>query len=463
MGQASRRPLLTGIGAAFGMCVVLSGCQVVLNVPQPNGPGSIKAPLLASAGAPRVVSKPAEPLPPAVVSTSSDVVPVALPPAGSEPIVETAALPKEEPIAMATGSPSSTGSTGSPRLPSAKEEPIAMAPNAPSAPAAPMPGEPASVVETAKVVEYDTVVLTAPAGAPCPPAAACAPLPNHFFGVPRELDKVTLPDYVVEPPDVLYLNTISISPMAPYRIESGDVLAIQFTETLPNEPIAGHYAVEPDGSVNLGYSYRSVRLAGLTVEEARDALETHLIQKVGLKAPKGALLVAQSNAIRMIPAGEHLVKMDGTINLGIYGCVYTAGLNLAQIREAIEARLAHHRLKAEVAVDVLAYNSKVYYVIFDGAGCGQQVVRLPITGNETVLDAVSHVNGLPAVACKKRIWVARPNPCEIGCDQILPVDWRAITEGASTGTNYQILPGDRVYVKGDRWIDRLRKCCGQDR
>jgi polysaccharide export outer membrane protein len=32
------------------------------------------------------------------------------------------------------------------------------------------------------------------------------------------------------------------------------------------------------------------------------------------------------------------------------------------------------------------------------------------------------------------------------------VDWRAITEGGSTATNYQLLPGDRVYVAGGPWV-----------
>ncbi len=43
----------------------------------------------------------------------------------------------------------------------------------------------------------------------------------------------------------------------------------------------------------------------------------------------------------------------------------------------------------EVSVSVFSYNSKVYYVITQGAGMGDGVFRFPVTGNETVLDAVS--------------------------------------------------------------------------
>jgi polysaccharide biosynthesis/export protein len=76
------------------------------------------------------------------------------------------------------------------------------------------------------------------------------------------------------------------------------------------------------------------------------------------------------------------------------------------------------------------------------------VIRLPATGSETVLDALSYINGLPPVASKERIWVSRPGGP--GCPpQTLPVDWNAIVRGGETETNYQILPGDRVYVMAE--------------
>jgi hypothetical protein len=50
------------------------------------------------------------------------------------------------------------------------------------------------------------------------------------------------------------------------------------------------------------------------------------------------------------------------------------------------------------------------------------------------------------------VWLARPSPAHSGCDQIFPVDLRGITECAATATNYQLLPGDRVYVQADPLI-----------
>jgi polysaccharide export outer membrane protein len=163
--------------------------------------------------------------------------------------------------------------------------------------------------------------------------------------------------------------------------------------------------------------------------------------------------------------GAHLVRPDGSIGLGVYGSVPVAGLTIDQAKDAV-ARAIHARLDPNVvkldavlenlSVDVLAYNSKVYYVITDRVGLGEVVERLPVTGNETVLDAISQVKGLPPEVSKRRIWVARRS-LDGHQEQVLPVDWIAITQRGNSETNYQVLPGDRIYVQGDklRHIDNV--------
>jgi hypothetical protein len=91
-------------------------------------------------------------------------------------------------------------------------------------------------------------------------------------------------------------------------------------------------------------------------------------------------------------------------------------------------------------------------VIFDGGGYGQKIFKRPLVGGETVLDALADLCGLPPQSSTERIWLARPVPGHAGCRVVLPVDWAAITEGAATDTNYQVLPGDRIYVKADHWV-----------
>jgi protein involved in polysaccharide export with SLBB domain len=264
--------------------------------------------------------------------------------------------------------------------------------------------------------------------------------------VPRELEKVTLPRYVVEPPDILLVEGVKLVPKSPHRIETFDVILIRVVGAFPEQPIDNTYNVDADGTVNLGPTYGRVRVVGLTIEEAEDEIRDEL-SKVLTDVEVAVSLVMSSGAQQI--TGQHLVAMDGRVNLGTYGSVYVAGMTLEEARAAIELKLAERLEEPEVFVDVLAYNSKVYYVITQGAGLGDDVTRLPVTGNETVIDAVAALGGISQVSSTK-MWIARPAPNGVGCEQILPIAWNDIAQGASTATNYQLMPGDRLFIAQDR-------------
>ena len=266
---------------------------------------------------------------------------------------------------------------------------------------------------------------------------------------PSELAKISLPAYRVEPPDILLINAIRLAPKAPYFLQPLDILQINVLGTLPDAPISGTFQIEPDGTVNLGPAYGNVKVRSLAVGEASRAVEEHL-RRV-LRAPEVSVSLLQAAGQQEI-SGEHLVGPDGTVNLGVYGNIYITGMTIPEARAAIERHLSEHLELPSIALDVVSYNSKVYYVITEGAGFGDTVVRVPVTGNETVLDAVATIGGISRVANKKKIWIARPGPAAGGCDQVLVVDWEGITKGANTATNYQLLPGDRLFIAEDRLI-----------
>ena len=282
----------------------------------------------------------------------------------------------------------------------------------------------------------------------CPTGVAVQAAPEApHLPTPSEKAKTFLPAYVIEPPDVLTIDGIRLIPRPPYRIEPLDVLLINVPEALPNQPITGPYTVTPEGTVYLGTGYGAFRVSGLTLEQAAAAIKTGL----RLVNPQVSVALGQFRGVQQV-RGDHIVGQDGTITLGTFGCINVTGLTLSQAKCEIERHLSRWLLDPLVSVSISGYNSKVYYVITDGAGFGQQVYRLPITGNETVLDAVSLIGGLPSVSSKRHIWLARPTPAQTSCYEILPVNWEAITEAGSTETNWQIFPGDRVYVKADPFI-----------
>ena len=200
--------------------------------------------------------------------------------------------------------------------------------------------------------------------------------------LPREFSKVSMPDYVVEPPDLILVEVL---------------------EALPGRPISGERLVRPDGKISLGF-YGEVFVAGLTVPEVKEKLVLHLRKQI----PDEVL-----GLIEQDPDGN-FINVDP-------------------------------KESNRVFVDVTAYNSKYYYIQGDVAVPG----RLPITGNETVLDAINYAGGLIPTASPQNIRLVRPAPPGACCEQVLPVNLAAIISGGDPTTNYQLMPGDRIMVYRD--------------
>ena len=253
--------------------------------------------------------------------------------------------------------------------------------------------------------------------------------------------RITLPPYVIEPPDILLLTPIRLVPRDPVRIQPLETVYINAENTKYNAPIAGKFKVDSSGDVVLGPSYGTVKISGLTRREAQEAVKKQLQET--LQDPEVALTLDESRVEKQIE-GEHLVGPDGTINLGTYGQVRVDFDTVAEARKAIQDKLNAFFFEPEVAVDVYAYNSKVYYVILKRADQGDTIQRFPITGNETALDALAQMSGLAGLS-EAKIWIARPDPK--GENLQIEVDWdRAPKNGGAA--NPQVLPGDRIFIEG---------------
>jgi polysaccharide export outer membrane protein len=309
-------------------------------------------------------------------------------------------------------------------------------------------------------------------------AAGCAgpiPIPNRMAAcdpsIPREHNQCSLSTYRVMPPDILQIEAIYNIRQSLIRLRPGDQITVRVLKGLPldigseqrdlltlqsKQPelqaklINGPYTIGPDGAIDLGPAYGKIPVEGMTVTEAKGAIDQYLRTKLGLREPQVSVVLTDLTG-RQVISGQHLVRPDGTVGLGIYGQVHVAGMTLSEIRQTLEMHLSQFLVEPVVSVDVLAYNSKVYYIVMDGGGYGEQIVRLPCTGNETVLDAVAKIDGLPQVS-SKRIWIARPCPEDVRKSKIITVNWQAITADGIATTNYQLMPGDRIYIQADSLI-----------
>jgi hypothetical protein len=88
-----------------------------------------------------------------------------------------------------------------------------------------------------------------------------------------------------------------------------------------------------------------------------------------------------------------------------------------------------------------------------------------LAGRETVLDGIVAAGGLTDRASRCNIILSRPSPPD-GCRVVLPVCYQQIVQLGDTTTNYQLAPGDRIYVASKTLCEQLfgsRRCdicCG---
>jgi polysaccharide export outer membrane protein len=103
-----------------------------------------------------------------------------------------------------------------------------------------------------------------------------------------------------------------------------------------------------------------------------------------------------------------------------------------------------------ITIRLVNRQSKVFYVVGEVNAPG----TFPLTGRETVLDAILQAGGLNDKASRTNIVVARPTPPG-SCRIVLPVCFKEIVQLGDTTTNYQLAPGDRVFIPAkDFWKDK---------
>jgi protein involved in polysaccharide export with SLBB domain len=181
----------------------------------------------------------------------------------------------------------------------------------------------------------------------------------------------------------------------------------------------------------------------------QQVLPTHYLEP-------GDELLIEANDIESelrIPADQR-VSADGSVDLGEYGRVKVASLTLEQSEDLIESAIAAvEQEPASINVRLLQSVDR-FYVIGEVNSPGSY----PLIGHETVLDGIVAAGGLTLRASACDLLLARPtDPCS--CRVTLPVCYRAITQLGDTTTNYQLKPGDRIFVGRQTIWEELSQCC----
>lgn len=162
-----------------------------------------------------------------------------------------------------------------------------------------------------------------------------------------------------------------------------------------------------------------------------------------------------------LPA-DQVIQPDGTIDLGKYGRIVVAGKRVEDVEICIQdivnadAELIAALEEADIAgpelvnVRIIDPRASQFYVL----GAVSSPGAYPYAGRETVLDAILAAGGLADNARRCEIILSRPSP--VGdCRTVLPVCWDHIVQLGDTTTNYQLMPGDRVFVPANGICDMI--------
>src|SRR5262249_37300259 len=103
-----------------------------------------------------------------------------------------------------------------------------------------------------------------------------------------------------------------------------------------------------------------------------------------------------------------------------------------------------------ITVRLVTRQSKVFYVLGDVNAPG----AFPLNGRETVLDGILAAGGLTDRACRHGIILSRPTHPD-ACRVVLPICYNEIVQLGDTATNYQLQPGDRIFVPSRSFWEEL--------
>jgi len=220
---------------------------------------------------------------------------------------------------------------------------------------------------------------------------------------------------------------MAMTVQSPHRIEAGDVMVIEPNDFNSPVRLPGDQTVLADGTIELG-SYGTLSVAGMTVPDVQKNVQA---------------MISAKEAMRQNSTGTGANFMQASVRTG-GGPVFGHGLQ--------NGSAPQNGSDNSVSVRLVRQESTVFYVLGEVNAPGSY----PLVGNETVLDAIIAAGGVTTLANEHKIILSRPSPTGKG-QTILPVCYQSIVQLGDTSANYQISPGDRIYIPSLSLMEDVRQ------
>ena len=262
---------------------------------------------------------------------------------------------------------------------------------------------------------------------------------------------------------LLLPKELAITPMDRYTVEIADTLSIEPVSFEATIRLPGDQVVKPDGTISLG-EFGSYLANGKTVDQMKLEIQSKIDQQIRSEmeiefakqaARQSADETRQTEPLELPPledsGDEETAEQSDAKDLA----AKKADRILERQKEArrlFEDRLDEQLNQNRVSVRVTNWESKKIYVLGEVNSPGS----FPYIGNETVLDAIIEAGGIGSSANRHGIIVSRPSRCS-DCRTVITVCYDQIVQLGDSSTNYQLMPGDRVFVPSLGFVDDLKQ------
>jgi len=253
---------------------------------------------------------------------------------------------------------------------------------------------------------------------------------------------------------------LSITPLDSYTVEIADTISVEPVSFDATIRLPGDQVVKPDGTISLGEFGRylangktveqmQLEIQSLVDEQLRSDLEVEFAKQQAQRLSEDLDAEDRSELDSDDPAEDSDEAEELKLEVEVDP---REEARRKRARREFERRLDEQLKQNRVSVRMTNWESKKIYVLGDVNSPGS----FQYIGNETVLDAIIEGGGLGNKANRHNIIVSRPSTCG-GCRTVMKVCYDQIVQLGDTSTNYQLLPGDRVFVPSMTFVDDLKQ------
>ena len=136
-------------------------------------------------------------------------------------------------------------------------------------------------------------------------------------------------------------------------------------------------------------------------------------------------------------SGGHMIRPDGKITIPFIGDIVAAGLAPSELGAVIKDKLKKYIVEPDVSVQVMAINSKRFYIQGEVNKPGQYTLLVPTH----VLEALVNAGGFKDFANQKKIVIMRLT------GERLNFNYKDVIRGKKMDQNIYLKPGDIIIVK----------------